>query len=62
VTVTAKAMTCDFVCLPRPVARSEGPDGGPLRYRVRHEAALWRPGETPRLGQSVLEGDPGLSI
>jgi alkaline phosphatase D len=62
VTVTAKAMTCDFVCLPRPVERSPGPDGGPLRYRVRHEAKLWRPGETPLLSQAVLEGDPGLAL
>jgi len=26
------------------------------------KATLWRPGETPRLSQAVLEGDPGLSI
>jgi alkaline phosphatase D len=62
VTVTAKAMTCDFVCIPRPIKRSEAPDGGPLRYRVRHEAAIWAPGAEPQLVQTVLEGDPGLSI
>jgi alkaline phosphatase D len=60
VTVSEKALTCDFVCIPRPVERL--PDGGPLRYRVRHEAALWRPGAEPKLKQTVLEGDPGLSI
>jgi alkaline phosphatase D len=62
VTVSAEAFACDFVCIPRPLERNMAPDGGPLRYRVRHEAALWRPGETPQLKQTVLEGDPGLSI
>jgi alkaline phosphatase D len=62
VTATEAALTCDFVCIPRPLERSESPDGGPLRYRVRHEAALWRPGAEPKLTQTVLEGDPGLSI
>lgn len=62
VTVTNKAMTCDFVCIPRPVTRSATPDGGPLRYRVRHEATLWAPGAEPTLRQTVLEGDPELSI
>lgn len=51
----------EFVCIPRPLERSESPDGGPLRYRVRHRARLWRAGERPRLEQAVLEGDPGLS-
>jgi alkaline phosphatase D len=62
VTATADRLTCDFVCIPRPLERSAGPDGGPLRYRVRHEAALWSPGAEPKLEQTVLEGDPGLSI
>jgi alkaline phosphatase D len=62
VTVAGEAMTCDFVCIPRPLERSATPDGGPLRYRLRHEAKLWRPGERPALGQTVLEGDPGLGI
>ena len=41
--------------------RSEGADGGPLRYRVVHSPRLWRAGEKPRLVQQVLEGDIGLS-
>lgn len=62
VTVDATAMRCDFVCLPRPLERSEGANGGPLRYRVRHEAALWKAGAEPVLKQTLLEGDPSLSI
>ena len=62
VRLTGDEMRTEFVCIPRPVTRSERPDGGPLRYRVVHSAKLWRPGERPRLAQQVLEGDPGLSI
>jgi alkaline phosphatase D len=35
-------MRTEFVCIPRPITRSERDDGGPLRYRVVHTAALWR--------------------
>jgi alkaline phosphatase D len=55
-------MRTEFVCIPRPITRSDRPDGGPLRYRVVHSAKLWRPGEKPRLTQQVIEGDPGLGI
>lgn len=62
VRLSADEMRTEFVCIPRPVARSERPDGGPLRYRVAHTAALWKSGERPRLKTAVLEGDVGLSI
>jgi alkaline phosphatase D len=62
VRLSGDEMRTEFVCIPRPVARSESPDGGPLRYRVVHTASLWRPGDRPRLRQQVIEGDPGLSI
>ena len=55
-------LEAEFVCIPRPNERAPGEDGGPLRYRVRHTAKLWQAGEAPKLEQSVLEGDPGLSI
>ena len=55
-------MRTEFVCIPRPITRSERPDGGPIRYRVVHTAALWKNGERPQLKTSVLEGDVGLSI
>jgi alkaline phosphatase D len=57
----AGAFETEFVCIPRPLERSERADGGPLRYRVRHRAALWGKGERPRLEQQVVEGDPELS-
>jgi alkaline phosphatase D len=62
VRVTAESIESEFVCLPRPIERSEREDGGPLRYRVLHRAALWRAGEGPALQQSVLEGDAGLGV
>jgi alkaline phosphatase D len=55
-------MVTDFVCIPRPIERSASPDGGPLRYRVRHEVPLWQTGERPQMRQTVLEGDPGLAV
>src|SRR5204863_3434675 len=61
VRLSADEMRTDFVCIPRPITRSERPDGGPLRYRVVHSAKLWAAGERPKLAQQVLEGDAGLS-
>jgi len=62
VRLSADEMRTEFVCIPRPIARSETPDGGPIRYRVSHTAALWKNGERPRLKTTVLEGNVGLAM
>jgi len=62
VQLSAEEMRTEYVCIPRPIARSERPDGGPIRYRVLHTAALWKSSERPQLKTSVLEGDVGLSM
>jgi alkaline phosphatase D len=62
VTVTRDALETEFVCIPPPLERSAAADGGPLRYRVTHRAALWKPGERPSLVQKVIEGDAQYSI
>ncbi len=62
VRLSADEMRTEFVCIPRPIVRSDRPDGGPIRYRVLHTAALWKSGQRPQLKTSVLEGDVGLSI
>jgi alkaline phosphatase D len=62
VSLTADAVECEFVCIPRPLERSPGADGGPLRYRVVHRAPLWRLGDRPRLERRIIEGDPGLAL
>jgi alkaline phosphatase D len=55
-------LEAEFVCIPRPVERSDRPDGGPLAYRVRYGARLWQKGETPKLVGGILEGDPKFSV
>lgn len=62
VRVTSDALETEFVCIPRPVARSERADGGPLLYRTRHRARLWKPGEKPLLELQIVDGDPRFSI
>ncbi len=52
----------EFVCIERPVNRSDKPDGGPLNYRVKFRAPIWRKGETPKLDTKVVEGDPKFSV
>jgi alkaline phosphatase D len=62
VRVTSDTFETEFVCIPRPIERSERADGGPLLYRSRHRASLWRKGETPKLESQILEGDPRFSV
>jgi alkaline phosphatase D len=62
VTAASETLETEFVCIPRPIARAQTADGGPLRYRVRHSARRWGAGERPRLIQEVLEGDPGSAV
>jgi alkaline phosphatase D len=60
--LTAEAVQCEFVCIPRPIEPTSAPDGGPLRYRVVHQAALWKPGARPTLERRIVEGDPDLAV
>jgi alkaline phosphatase D len=60
--VTPDVLEAEFVCVQRPIARIDSPDGGPLEYRVLHRARLWKRGELPKLEQQVLEGAPKLSV
>jgi len=62
VQVTDSAFEAEFVCIPRPLERSESADGGPLRYRTRFRAQSWRRGEKPKLDQRIVEGDPKFSV
>ena len=61
VRVTSDFLETEFVCIPRPIERSEHPDGGPLSYRVRVRADLWKNGDAPKLQLDIVEGDPKLS-
>ncbi|HEY5101928.1 MAG TPA: alkaline phosphatase D family protein [Steroidobacteraceae bacterium] len=62
VRASATELECEFVCIDRPLERSERADGGPLRYRVVHKSLLWKAGERPELTQELLEGSADLSI
>jgi alkaline phosphatase D len=62
VRATSDSLETEFVCIPRPIERSDRPDGGPLAYRVRSHTALWSKGEAPKLEMQVLEGDAKFSI
>jgi alkaline phosphatase D len=62
VRVSPTEIQSEFVCIPRPIERSETADGGPILYRIRHRAQLWKAGEAPKLEQQLIEGDPKFSI
>jgi alkaline phosphatase D len=52
----------EFVCIPRPLERSDRPDGGALSYRVKSRTGLWKSGEAPKLQMEIVEGDPKFSV
>jgi alkaline phosphatase D len=60
--VTNDSLETEFVCIPRPLERSDRADGGPLAYRVRHRARLWGRNEPPKLEIEVREGNPKYSL
>lgn len=62
VLATSEFFETEFVCIPRPVERSDRPDGGALSYRVRSRTAVWRSGEAPKLELRIIEGDPKFSV
>jgi alkaline phosphatase D len=62
VRAAGNGLETEFVCIPRPVERSDRADGGPLAYRVRYGTRLWQKGEAPKLVGRVLEGDPKFSV
>jgi alkaline phosphatase D len=56
VRVTAENLDVEFVCIPRPLERSESADGGPIVYRIAHCLKQWNAGGTPRLERTKVEG------
>ena len=62
VRATKESLETEFVCIPRPLERSPGEDGGPLNYRARFRAGLWKADETPRLDVRIIDGDPKFSV
>jgi alkaline phosphatase D len=59
---TADELEVEFVCIPRPLERSDRADGGPLAYRVTHRVKQWGRGAAPRLERTALEGSLPLVL
>lgn len=57
-----KEIEVEFVCIPRPLERSDRADGGELRYRVTHRVKLWQSHEEPKLLRVKKKGDLPLII
>jgi alkaline phosphatase D len=60
--VTAEDLEVEFVCIPRPLERSDRADGGPLVYRVTHRIKRWGRGAAPRLERTTFEGELPLVL
>ena len=59
---TSEFLETEFVCIPRPIERSDRADGGALSYRVKFRTPLWKNGESPKLEMKILAGDPKFSV
>ena len=57
-----KEIEVEFVCIPRPLERSERADGGELRYRVTHRVKHWKSDAAPQLLRVKTKGDLPLII
>jgi alkaline phosphatase D len=62
VRATSETIETEFVCIPRPLERSDAQDGGPLKYRARFRTPLWETGKAPKLEVQILEGDARFSV
>ena len=60
VRATADELRVEFVCIPRPIARAQAPDGGVVSYRVVHRVPRWEKGNVPRLERTAVTGDVPL--
>jgi alkaline phosphatase D len=62
VRVASDSLETEFVCIPRPLERSAGADGGALSYRARFRTKLWKKGEAPKIATQLVEGDAKFSV
>ena len=62
VRASSSELEVEFVCIPRPLERSDRADGGPLAYRVSYRVPRWNPGEAPQLERTATEGELPLVL
>jgi alkaline phosphatase D len=53
---TNEELEVEFVCIPRPLERSDRADGGPLVYRITHRVKRWGRDASPQLERTTYEG------
>jgi alkaline phosphatase D len=52
----------EFICIPRPLERSAGADGGAVLYRIRFSTPLWKTDQVAQMKADVLAGNPRFSL
>lgn len=62
VRATSNALEVEFVCIVRPLERSERADGGPLAYRVVHRVKRWTHDAAPQIERTKVEGTLPLVV
>jgi alkaline phosphatase D len=56
VSASSTHLDVEFVCIPRPLERSESKDGGPVRYRITHRVERWNARTRPAIKRTKVEG------
>ncbi len=62
VTANRTDFESEFVCIPRPLERSNNADGGAVLYRARFRSSLWAAGDAPKINAEITEGSARFSI
>jgi alkaline phosphatase D len=56
VSANSTHLDVEFVCIPRPLKRSESEDGGPVRYRITHRVERWNAKARPLIKRIKVDG------
>jgi len=62
VRASSDELEVEFVCVVRPLERSDQADGGPLAYRITHRVKRWTPVAAPQLERAKVEGTLPLVV
>jgi alkaline phosphatase D len=62
VNVSSTHLDVEFVCIPRPLERSESENGGPVRYRITHRVERWNASTRPAIKRMKAEGALPLGL
>jgi alkaline phosphatase D len=62
VSASSTHLDVEFVCIPRPLERSEGENGGPVKYRITHRVERWNGRTRPAIKRTKAEGTLPLDL